>query len=374
MTRLGINVVRLTRPFTGVGRYIECLLREWAEMELPFDEVVLYAHSPLQPAAFPADRFRVVRDGPALPDPLWEAWTLRRHARDVDVLFSPSYTLPVACPGTTAVTYFGPSENRPGSWEACRAWAYDRLYRHSARSATHVFTAAQCVRARIVEEYGVPGERVDVIPLAASRDFKPVTDEAELSRVRRTHLGGEAPYLLFVGKLSGRHRIRELVSAFSMARTECGLPHKLLVVGPDVLGVGIPELARGLGVGDAVVHVPYLPYADLPATYSGADAFVFPVTEAEGFGIPVIEAMACGTPVISTDKGSVPEFATGAALLMPSASVDDMRLGLARLLTDARLRQDLSERGLERAAQYTWRRTAERTMDVLGRLAGEGRR
>jgi alpha-1,3-rhamnosyl/mannosyltransferase len=84
--------------------------------------------------------------------------------------------------------------------------------------------------------------------------------------------------------------------------------------------------------------------------------------------------MACGAPVISTDKGSVPEFATGAALLMPSASVDDMRLGLARLLTDAGLRQELSERGLERAAQYTWRRTAERTMDVLARLAGEARR
>jgi glycosyltransferase involved in cell wall biosynthesis len=338
-------------------------------MTLPFDDVVLYAHSPLRPVAFPVDRFRVELGGPRLPDPMWEAWTLRRRARQVAVLFSPSYTLPVACPGTTAVTCFGPSENPRWSFESWRARAYERLYRHSARRAKHVFTAAECVRKRVVAEYGVPAERVEVIPLAAGRDFKPVTDEGELWRVRLTYLGAQTPYVLFVGKLSGRHRIRELVSAFAALKTERDLPHKLLVVGPDVVGTGVPQLGRSLGVGDAVVHVPYMPYVDLPATYSAADAFVFPVTEAEGFGIPVIEAMACGTAVISTDRGSVPEFATGAALLVPSASEADLRQGLATVLADHGLREDLRRRGLEGAAQYSWRRTAERTMAALWRLA-----
>jgi glycosyltransferase involved in cell wall biosynthesis len=225
------------------------------------------------------------------------------------------------------------------------------------------------VRRRVVEEYGVPEDRVEVIPLAASRDFRPITDEGELSRVRRTYLGDDAPFVLFVGKLSGRHRIPELVSAFAAVKAERGLPHKLLVVGPDVLGTGIPDLARGLGVAEAVVHVPYMPYPDLPATYSAAEAFVFPVTEAEGFGIPVIEAMACGTAVISTDRGSVSEFARDAALLVPSASEADLCHGLNTVLGDPALREELGRRGLERAAHYSWRRTAERTMAALWRLA-----
>lgn len=369
MRRLGVNVVRLTRKFTGVGRYIECLLREWSEMELPFDEVVLYAHSPLQPAAFPMERFRLEIAGPVLSDPLWEAWTLRRRAREVDVLFSPSYTLPVACPGTTAVTYFGPSGNARWTYEAWRAWAYDKLHRHSARRASRVFTAAECVRRQVVDRYRVSPERVEVIPLAASRDFQPIADMGELSRVRHAYLGGDVPFVLFVGKLSGRHEIPSLVEAFAEVRAQRGVPHRLLVVGPDVLGIDVPLLAERLGVGDVVRHVPYMPYADLPAAYAAADAFVFPVTEAEGFGIPVVEAMACGTPVVSTERGSVPEFARGAALLVPSASVADLRDGLATVLSDAALREDLRRRGLERAAQYSWRRTAERTMDALWRLA-----
>ena len=369
--RLGINVVRLTRPFTGVGRYIECLLREWSGGVPPFGEIVLYAPRPIDAAkvAFPVGAYRLEVLGPHLPDPLWEWWTLRGRSRAIDVLFCPSYTLPVGYCGPSAVTYFGPSTNAPGTYEWWRSRVYDRLHRYSARRAGRVLTASSGARRRVIEVYGVPAEKVDLIPLAASAEFTPVRDEAALTSVRRRYLGDDAPYVLFVGKLSGRHSIPELIDTFARVRDRHRLPHRLLLVGPDTLGLDVPRLVRRRGLGAVVAHVPDMAYQDLPAAYSGATAFVFPATEAEGFGIPILEAMACGTPVVSTRLGSVPEVAGDAALLAESNAAPHMEEALARVLLDAGLRSDLARRGRQQAGLFSWRRTAERTMEALARLA-----
>jgi glycosyltransferase involved in cell wall biosynthesis len=369
--RLGINVVRLTRPFTGVGRYIECLLREWSHGDLPFGEIVLYAPAPIDSGkvAFPVGAYRLEVSGPHVPDPLWEWWTLRGRRRAIDVLFCPSYTLPLGYRGPSAVTYFGPSTNPPGTYEWWRSRAYERLHRYSARRAGRVLTASSGAHRRVVEVYGVPEENVDVIPLAASAEFTPVRDAAVLASVRRQYLGDAAPYVLFVGKLSGRHSIPELIDAFARVRNRHRLPHRLLLVGPDTLGLDVPGLVRRRGLDGVVVHVPDMGYRDLPAAYSGATAFVFPATEAEGFGIPILEAMACGTPVVSTRLGSVPEVAGDAALLAPSSAARHLEDALARVLLDAGLRSDLARRGRERASLFSWRRTAERTMEALRRVA-----
>src|SRR5205814_7950888 len=111
---------------------------------------------------------------------------------------------------------------------------------------------------------------------------------------------------------------------------------------------------------------------DLPAVYRGAEVFVFPASDAEGFGLPILEAMACGTPVLSTAKGSVPEVAGEAAHLVADTSRAALADGLAELLGDPALRRELAFRGRARAAQFSWKRTAELTMDSLWRAAGGG--
>ena len=366
--RVGINVVRLARPFTGVGRYLDRLLVEWSRMPLPFDDVVLFAPRPLDPALvhFPLDRFPLEVIGGAGPDPFWEWRALRPRHRDVDLLFCPSYTVPPGYPGPAVVTYFGPATNRRGSAEWWRARAYDVLHRHSARRAVRVLTAASWVKQHVVEAYGVEEARVDVIPLAAAPEFAAAGDEG------RAGLGEGGPYVLFVGKLSGRHCIPRLVEAFAVARSAARSAHRLVLVGPNVLGLDLPALARAHGLAGAVVHVPFVAEADLPAVYRAADLFVFPASEAEGFGLPILEAMASGVPVVTTSLGSVPEVAGDAALLVPDTSVVALAEGMRRLLADPGLRRDLAGRGRARAAQFSWRRTAEATMDALWRAAGGG--
>lgn len=369
--KLGVNVVRLTRPFTGVGRYVECLLREWSAMEWPFDEIVLYAPAPIREdlALVSLARFRVKTIASKLPDPIWEWASLKRAARDVDVLFCPSYTLPLGYKGRCAVTYHGPARYRGWSPRALRYACYDRLYRYSARRADAVFACSDVVKRRVVDIYGVPSERVSVTYMAPSSQFVPVTDAAILSATRRSFLGADEPFILFVGKLSDRHFIPEMLEAYAQAARRAGLPHRLLVVGPDTLGFDVPRRARRMGLADRIMHVPFVKHADLPALYSAADSFLFPASEEEGFGIPVLEAMACGTPVISTNQGGVAELAAGAALLVERSSVEELSAAIEKLSGDAALRERLRSAGLERAAGISWKHTAEKTMERLARIA-----
>jgi glycosyltransferase involved in cell wall biosynthesis len=364
--RLGVNVVRLTRSFTGVGRFVECVLDEWSRMDLPFERVTLYAPKPLDPARvlFPLDRYEVVVGGPGGPDPFWEAQFLGRRASEMDVLFAPSYTIPVGYAGRCVVGYHGPSDNRPLSLEWFRSLAYDRLYRYSARRADRVIVPSKAVERRVVDVFKVPASRVTVAFPAPSRLFQPVRDEGEKARARQRYAGGDGPFTLFVGKLARRHSIPELVRGFARARRKSPR-HRLVLAGPDYLGLDVPRLAREEGIADAVVHHAFVPHAELPALYAAAEEAVFPVTEAEGFGLPVVEAMACGTPVLSVAQGSVPEFATGAALLVPTSGADDLAAGLERLMEDHALRRDLAEQGLARAGEITWRTAAERVLAAL---------
>ncbi len=102
-----------------------------------------------------------------------------------------------------------------------------------------------------------------------------------------------------------------------------------------------------------------VPDDDVPALLGGAILFVFPSLH-EGFGLPPLEAMAVGTPVVSSNRTSLPEVVGDAGLLVDPAPTA-LAAGIRRLLADESLRNVLRERGLQRAAQFSWERTA-RTM------------
>ena len=368
---LGINAIRFTRPFTGVGRYMECVLKEWSEMDLPFEKITLFTHTPLEQKrlAFPLERYDVEVIGRELPDPIWEWQSLRRQSQNLDVLFCPSYTIPFGYTGKCLVTNLGPAENTFGSYEWWRAQGYEALYKYSAHRANRVCACSQAVKKRLIDMYRIPPEKITVTYLAASEAFRPIADCTAKVEARRRYVGRETPFILFVGKLAMRHYIPNLLKAFARVREDKNICHSLVLVGPDYLNLNIPERAKKLGLSDAVVHIPYVTHEDLPPLYNAAEFFVFPASEAEGFGIPVIEAMACGTPVITVNQGSLREFAPGAALLAQSSTVAELQTALEQMIFDADLRKDLAAKGLERSKTITWRVTAEKTMELLWQLA-----
>ena len=106
-----------------------------------------------------------------------------------------------------------------------------------------------------------------------------------------------------------------------------------------------------------------VPEADLPALYAGAAVFVFPSLY-EGFGLPVLEAMACGTPVITSNTSSLPEVVGEAGILIDPRDVRALAEAVERVLADERLRAELRAKGVERARQFTWEKTARETLAV----------
>ena len=150
-----------------------------------------------------------------------------------------------------------------------------------------------------------------------------------------------------------------------MLRERMASPPKLLLAGKR--GWLYEPLVRSVeerGLGDLVRFADYVERADLPALYSGALALTFPSLY-EGFGLPALEAMSCGTPVIASNASSIPEVVGDVGLLLDPHDASAWAGAVERLCADGAARRDMSRRGMERAAQFTWERCARETYAVL---------
>jgi anaerobic magnesium-protoporphyrin IX monomethyl ester cyclase len=227
------------------------------------------------------------------------------------------------------------------------------------------------LRRDIVRHYRLPGDRVHVVYEAAAPQFRPVTNPAEIERVR-TAYGLTGRIILYVGTVEPRKNLPVLISAFAERRRRGELEHRLVCVGPyGWLSRDVDELVARSGVRDEITFTGYVPFTDLPALYSAAEMFVYPSIY-EGFGLPVVEAMACGTPVVTGRAVAVAEI--GAQAVEHVERIDDASLGeaLVRLARDADRRSVLSAAGRARAEQFSWDRAATQSLDVY-RAAVEAR-
>jgi glycosyltransferase involved in cell wall biosynthesis len=228
-----------------------------------------------------------------------------------------------------------------------------RLIPSVAQKARLVITNSEYSKWEIVRHLGLPEHRIRVTPLAASPEFRPVP------------VSPQNPYFLYVGNLEPRKNLERLIEAFArMPRKD----HHLVVAGNRWYhGGAAEEKARSLGLNGRVRFLGYVPRADLPGLFSGAAALVYP-SLLEGFGLPVIEAMACGAPVITSNNSSMKEVSGEAAVLVDPESVREITQAMTRLAEDSSLRAQLSEKGLKRASEFSWKKTAELTMDAYAEI------
>jgi len=225
-----------------------------------------------------------------------------------------------------------------------------RLVPRVAHKARLIITNSEYSKWEIVRYLGISEDRIRVTPLAASPEFKPVTAPPAAN-----------PYFLYVGNLEPRKNLERLIEAFArMPRKD----HQLVIVGDRWYhGDAAERKARSLGLNGRVKFMGYVPRGDLPALFSGAAAFVYP-SLLEGFGMPILEAMACGAPVITSNNSSMKEVAGGAAVLVDPRDLGEMTEALARLAEDEGLREELLKKGLQRAGEFSWEKTASLTLDA----------
>jgi glycosyltransferase involved in cell wall biosynthesis len=248
-----------------------------------------------------------------------------------------------------------------------------RLSLWSARRSTQVTTLSEYSKQDIVRRTGIDPDRVIVTPLGVSNRFAPDTNSGQLGAVQHW-LGLKGRYILFVGRTDDpRKNLSTLIRAYAALIANGEITEQLVIVGRRGPGsLDITSLIRELGLDRWVIMPGEVEDADLPALFAEASIFVY-VSSFEGFGLPVLEAMASGTPVITSNVTSLPEVAGTAALLVTPGKVEELASAIRSLLGDTRLRLDLRERGLARARQFSWERTAQQFLkifEMIGRQPG----
>lgn len=236
-----------------------------------------------------------------------------------------------------------------------------------ARYATRIIADSDNTRRDVIELLGVSPDRVDVVLLAPRPDFHPPVDLAVYRSVLTHHGLNEGEYILYAGQINARKNIVRLAAAFRQAIERVGRRGRgmrLVLAGKrGVVTEGIERELQTLELQDRLVMLGFVPQDDLVALMHGARAVAY-VALYEGFGLPPLEAMACGAAVVASNNSSVNEVVGDAGLLVDPYSVEEIAVALQRVMIDDALRDDLAVRGLARAAQFSWAKTAELTMET----------
>jgi len=213
---------------------------------------------------------------------------------------------------------------------------------------------------------GMAPERVFVTLLAADAKFYPEQDAERIADVRRRYGIPAGEYFLSLARIEGRKNFVRLLNAFArLLRESPDLPLTLVLVGElgknyeDILSASDDlEAIRG-----RVVFTGYVEEQDISAVYSGAKAFLFPSLY-EGFGLPPLEAMQCGVPVITSNTTSLPEVVGDAGIMVDPTDMDALCAAMLEVATNDQLCGELRERGLARARQFSWAKSAQQTAEV----------
>jgi glycosyltransferase involved in cell wall biosynthesis len=281
------------------------------------------------------------------------------------VLFVPAHVIPLRHPPSVVTIHDLGYLHHPEAHPQRDRWMLDWTTRWSTRVARRVIAISEATRCDLVQCYGVAQDKIDVIPHGVDSRFFAVDDDA-IRRVRQS-LALPERFVLAVGTVQPRKNLGRLAVAMRYLAAS-GLPHSLVVAGKrGWLASTVERDITQAGMGDRIIFLGYVPAPYLPALYAAADALAFPSLY-EGFGLPVLEAMAAGTPVVAANRSAIPEVAGDAALLVDPFSPEEIARGLMRVLTEPALRAGLVARGRERAASFSWEKSALATLDVLRRV------
>ena len=355
----------------GIGQYILHLVQELARLDTAGDYILLHSrkdHTPLvqsphfqnvplwtpchnrfEQITLPVELARLRFDLLHSPDfiPPWRRHFRRRFHRlitvhDLTFLYYPQFLT---------------AESRH---------YYNDQIEHAVRVADHISADSTATKDDLVRLLGVQPEKVSVVLLAPDPLYRPLEAAACASILARHKL--EPGFLLFTGTLEPRKNVTGLLTAYrALCDRKPSTPLLVLAGRRGWLYDEIFSRIAALKLSDRVCFLENSPNEELVALYNAAALLVLP-SFYEGFGLTVLEAMACGTPVVCSERGSLPEIAGGAALLVNPDDLDGLASAMERALDDEPLLAQLREQGFANVARFSWEKTARETLEIYRRM------
>lgn len=293
---------------------------------------------------------------------LWTLTALNKaaNADKLDVFFNPTHYAPLFlnCPLVISILdvsykYF------PELFKKKDLYKLSLWGKYSVKKATSIITISTSSKDDIMREYGVKESKISVIPVGIKEI---ITDKMSKASFLDTY-SLKNPYVLFVGTLQPRKNVERLIEAFSKLDNK---DIDLVLVGKKGWQYeGILQAPEKYGVSSRVHFLHDVSNENLPLFYENAVCFVLPSLY-EGFGLPVLEAMKYGCPVATSDVSSLPEAGGDAALYFDPEDVDSITSAISKLIDDKSLREKLVKKGYEHIKKFSWEKSAEQVLKVLG--------
>ncbi|NNM99319.1 MAG: glycosyltransferase family 4 protein [Candidatus Eremiobacteraeota bacterium] len=348
---LAVDARVLTGDTRGIGRYARAVLRRLAAREdlaltLLLPECFPWLRKGALARAIGSERFRVTTRLPQRTHLLWHpANGSFFSASGVPSVATIHDAVPFRFPNPDRVA--GEREREP--------------FLRSVRESTHFIAVSQFGASELTEALSIPNDRIEVIPHGVERSFTPGVPDALPGSLRA------GAYLLFVGDPGTERRKNFSLLAQAHARAFPNGNPPLVVVGPRAA-----EYGASIYAGELRDDILGSENSALRSLYRGARALCVPSLH-ETFGMPGIEAMACGTPVLASQASCLPEIYGDAAVFSPPEDATAWSRELARIVNDDTFHSDLRERGLQRAAEYDWDRSAATHFALFQRVAAAAR-
>jgi glycosyltransferase involved in cell wall biosynthesis len=227
---------------------------------------------------------------------------------------------------------------------------YKQVIARCAAGAKSIITVSDFSKGQLVNLLGIKEELIQVVYNGISTSFFTNNETSSTAR----------PYFLYVGNRRTNKNLPAMLRAFALAN----IPHEFefaLSGNPDA---AIQQLLIELKIEKRVRFLGFISESDLPKIYKGAYATLF-VSLMEGFGLPVLESMASGTPVLTSSESSLPEIAGDAALCVDPQSVEAIRSGIEKLVSNSTFYTELQSKGIRRASEFSWESSARKTWEII---------
>ena len=327
-------------------------LKNWLKGDLSFPEQ-LGGGSNLRSLPLPVRLTNSFVQFPSLFTPYFE-----RYFGAPDIVHGTNYTVFPFRHSQRVMTLYDLTFIRYPHYTNSTVSAYAERVKKCLQWTDLVFTISQSSKSDIVNYLEVDPDKVWVTPLASrySADF------SFDGSIASTHYDFSKPYILFVSTIEPRKNIINLIEAFDYLKQKHHLDHDLILIGQKGwLYEPIFERMARSPYPKSIHHLSYLSDQLVALFYSKADVFVYP-SYYEGFGMPILEAMTLGAPVVAANTSSLPEVAGDAALLVEPSDVIEIAEAILRVVSDSDLRNDLIQKGRDRAKRYSWENTARETL------------
>jgi glycosyltransferase involved in cell wall biosynthesis len=366
--RIGIDARLIHYQQAGISRYTLQLIEALARCDSDDEFYILQSFKSKKPIL---DRPSFVRKPLFTPShhPLEQiTLPIELSTKGLDVLHSPDFIPPFRRNCRSVITIHDLAFLLYPHVLTKESARYYGQIDEAVRSTDAVIAVSQATKRDIIRLVGCPEHKIRVIYEAASPFFRSIRSPELRERVRQ-RFGIESPFILCQGTIEPRKNIPMLLRALRQLLDDYHPQVKLVLSGAKGwLFDDVFDVVQELQLVDDVIFTGRVSNEELLWLYNAAELLVAPSIY-EGFGLIPLEAMACGTPVVVSNVSSLPEVVSDAGLLVDPNSVEELVVAMWRLLTDSELISSLREKGIRRAAHFSWEKAARETLDLYHSLA-----